>query len=586
MSWLSSRQRSIFGMIACSSRIACSTRASVENPGLAAALARQPELVEQDRAELLGRADRELLARPARRSRARRSAISSCDARADPRQALLVEPDARDLHVAQHRDERQLDLVHQAGQPAVVELLALPGGQRLAERRVGGQRRRLAVGLQPALLADLGEREAAARGLQQVGGQQRVVGEVGRDRAPAPWRRGRSTGRSPSAATSSAGRRPSPTIASSPTTAPKRQLGSSASSWPSSTSGATERDRDLRARRRPARGPRRRRPRGRGRGRSPPRRAIADGTPASSSAASASSRRASGARSSNWRKTSRSLERSGSRAASAAGSTSTGTSRMIVASCLEIRASSAWLTRFSLRLAPEISSTEASTVSRSPNRCSSCGGGLVADARDAGDVVRRVALEAVEVGDLLGRDPVAVDDRLVVVELGVGDPAARRHHADARLRVDQLEDVAVAGDDDDRHVLRRAPLGDRGDDVVGLVAVDGDVAVAERLDQRREVRPLLAQQVRPRLARRLVVGRDLLAAGVARVPDDDRRLLAVLGQQLHEHRGEPEDRVGRHARRRRDRLRQGEERPVGERAAVDQVELVVLLTRSRPSDGP
>ena len=55
-------------------------------------------------------------------------------------------------------------------------------------------------------------------------------------------------------------------------------------------------------------------------------------------------------------------------------------------------------------------------------------GGLVADARDAGDVVRGVALEAVEVGDQLGRDAVAVDDGVAVVDLRLGDAAAGRHH--------------------------------------------------------------------------------------------------------------------------------------------------------------
>ena len=50
----------------------------------------------------------------------------------------------------------------------------------------------------------------------------------------------------------------------------------------------------------------------------------------------------------------------------ASGSTSTGTSRWIVASTFEIRASSAWSRRFSLRLAPEISSTCSRTPSSVP----------------------------------------------------------------------------------------------------------------------------------------------------------------------------------------------------------------------------
>ena len=53
------------------------------------------------------------------------------------------------------------------------------------------------------------------------------------------------------------------------------------------------------------------------------------------------------------------------------------------------------------------------------------GGGLVADPRDAGDVVRRVALEADEVGHQLGRDAVAVDHAVAVVDPRVGDAAAR-----------------------------------------------------------------------------------------------------------------------------------------------------------------
>ena len=47
-------------------------------------------------------------------------------------------------------------------------------------------------------------------------------------------------------------------------------------------------------------------------------------------------------------------------------------------------------------------------------------------------------------------------------------------------------------------------LGEARDHVVGLVALDPHVLVAERLDQRLEVRPLLAQQVGPRLALGLV----------------------------------------------------------------------------------
>ena len=57
-------------------------------------------------------------------------------------------------------------------------------------------------------------------------------------------------------------------------------------------------------------------------------------------------------------------------------------------------------------------------------------------------------------------------------------------------------------------------LGQRGDHVVGLVALDAHVAVAERLDQRFHRRPLLLEQVRARAALGLVLGEHLRAPEV------------------------------------------------------------------------
>jgi hypothetical protein len=199
-------------------------------------------------------------------------------------------------------------------------------------------------------------------------------------------------------------------------------------------------------------------------------------------------------------------------------------------------------------------------------------GGLVADPRYAGDVVRGVALQPIEVGDQLGSDAVAVDHRLAVVDLRLGDPARGRHHLDEAVAVDQLEGVAIAGDDHhgNGRVGVQGPLGERGDHVVGLVPVDLDVGVPERLDQRFHRRPLLLEQVRARPPLGLVLGVHLSAAGAAGVPRHDRRLHAVVGDDLHEHRREAEDRVRRDARRGRDRLGQCEEGSVDEARAVDQ----------------
>ncbi len=199
------------------------------------------------------------------------------------------------------------------------------------------------------------------------------------------------------------------------------------------------------------------------------------------------------------------------------------------------------------------------------------GGGLLADPRHARDVVGGVAAQTHQIGDQRRRDPVALEHRLGVVDLGLGDAARGAHHPHSLG--DQLVGVAVAGDDHHLQPLLAGLPGQRGDHVVGLVALDPDVGVAEGLDQRHQVRPLLAQQVGPRFALGLVEVVGDLATGHPRVPGDDDPLRVVLVDDFHQHRGEPVDRIGRPPVAGPDRLRQREEGAVGERVTVDQEEL-------------
>ena len=218
------------------------------------------------------------------------------------------------------------------------------------------------------------------------------------------------------------------------------------------------------------------------------------------------------------------------------------------------------------------------------------GRGFLADPGDAGDVVGGVAAQPHQVGDQLRRHPVALLDRGAVVDLGLGDPARGAHHP--HPLVDQLVGVAVAGHDHHLDPLLARLLGQRGDHVVGLVALDLDVGVAEGLDQRHQVRPLLAQQVGARFALGLVEVVGLLAAAPAGVPGDDHPLRMVLVDDFDQHRGEPVDRVGRPPVAGPDRLRQGEEGAVGEAVAVDQEELGCVgahrapTLRGAPADRP
>ncbi len=86
------------------------------------------------------------------------------------------------LHLAQNPDQRQLDLLHQVGQAAPADLLALPVRQRPHQQRVGPSLL-IHIGRQSPLLAQLAERIGPAGRLQQVGADLGVVGQHLRDLA-------------------------------------------------------------------------------------------------------------------------------------------------------------------------------------------------------------------------------------------------------------------------------------------------------------------------------------------------------------------------------------------------------------------
>ena len=182
-SFVSSRHSSTTGTSGWSSRIARSTRASVEYPVLPLRPDVSSELLEEDPRELLGRAELELLARVLVRLRLELLDALG-EARSDLTHAVGVDPDPGVLHVGEHRGERQLDLV--------VELLGAPLAHARAE-----QRREAANGLRApdeggGLLLGRGHRHeleavlarevvelvAGAAGIDEVGGDQRVVGRT------------------------------------------------------------------------------------------------------------------------------------------------------------------------------------------------------------------------------------------------------------------------------------------------------------------------------------------------------------------------------------------------------------------------
>jgi hypothetical protein len=143
--------------------------------GLAAALLRQAELVEQDLRKLLRRADRELLA-----GQVMDLALELCDPRldlvGDLRQPVRVELQAVALHLDEDVNERQLDLLEQPRQPLLLEPFALPFGDHARDDRALGEFvASLDVRGQSLLLRELLEGVSAPRRVDEVRRDHRVV---------------------------------------------------------------------------------------------------------------------------------------------------------------------------------------------------------------------------------------------------------------------------------------------------------------------------------------------------------------------------------------------------------------------------
>ncbi|GGT54426.1 hypothetical protein GCM10010177_08460 [Actinomadura citrea] len=205
------------------------------------------------------------------------------------------------------------------------------------------------------------------------------------------------------------------------------------------------------------------------------------------------------------------------------------------------------------------------------------GGGLRADAGHAGQVVAALPHEGGELAVALGRDAV------LGLDGGRVHPGQLRHAADGvkdRHRVvDQLERVAVAGDDEGLHPGAGGLDGQRGDDVVRLEPGDRQPRDAQRVQHLEDQADLAAELVGRLLPARLVLHVLLVPerrlGAVERHRDVGRLLVA---QDVDEHRGEAVHGVGRLPVGRGEVLHgQREERPVGQGMAVEQKKPVALV---------
>ena len=139
------------------------------------------ELLEEDAPELHRRAEHELLAREL--VRARLELLDAVgEARGDLAHAVRVDPDARVLHRGEHRGQRKLDLVVEPLHPALADALAEERSEPAGGLGVTDERGRLllrgrvGLELEAVFRGEVVEGVLGPAGIDQVRGEQRVVG--------------------------------------------------------------------------------------------------------------------------------------------------------------------------------------------------------------------------------------------------------------------------------------------------------------------------------------------------------------------------------------------------------------------------
>ncbi len=150
-------------------------------------------------------------------------------------------------------------------------------------------------------------------------------------------------------------------------------------------------------------------------------------------------------------------------------------------------------------------------------------GGLFAHARHAGDVVGCVADEGFVIHHLLRADAELAG--LYVFGRDVGLVIAR--HVDGGAFVDELQQVAVAGDDLDSQSLRGREFCHRAEHIVGLVAFHFEARDIERIHHLPNALNLYAQVVGHLFARGFVFGVEFVAEGLAGI-ERDRQVFGLF----------------------------------------------------------
>ena len=160
-------------------------------------------------------------------------------------------------------------------------------------------------------------------------------------------------------------------------------------------------------------------------------------------------------------------------------------------------------------------------------------GGLFADARDAGDIVRGIAHQRLDLDHLPGGDAVLLPDCRLVDDLGARLAAAGKGETHRYPAADELEAVAVPGGDDAFVPRRATALTQRAEDVIGFVPFKRKNRIAHQGQQLLERLNLLRQFLGHPLAAGLIAVEHLMAeGGGAQVKGKGHRIGGVFLDQL------------------------------------------------------
>ena len=214
-------------------------------------------------------------------------------------------------------------------------------------------------------------------------------------------------------------------------------------------------------------------------------------------------------------------------------------------------------------------------------------GRLRADARDAGEVVRRLTDQRREVRVALRGDAVLLLHGRRGHPTHLGDALDGLQQGD--LLTDQLDRIAVARDDQRLVARGLGARGEGGDDVVGLVVLIGEPAHPQGIQHLLDQTDLAMEGRRGLVATAFVLVVDAVTEGAAGQVEGDREVRRPLGgDHVDDHAGEAVHGIGGLSSAIAEALRrQGEEGAERHRMPVDEEDpLVVGVTRSHGEQSP